>query len=563
MTKPIGISAEDDLRWDTASAFIINSETPWDILRAQLLWSIWCQNVAHAFSEEEFHLGIVLWHAWRNTIYCAMEAFKELNRQKRNEEKKQELLNCFLKIWTSANIFGRANGSEIKWNVTPHSEFLPKDLGAWTVPPIRIHRLSPSPDPEAEFAASTVFADRLHDFLQAVGNNWRPPSPNQVSQGSPRVSELQQTPDNTHSSQQQTDIQSDDYTHTQQEATVAAKEMAGSSNRDSNDSHFIVQEQGVAAGSRSWAEVINSPNSQWRDGDVPRSDEESPQEVMGSQYLHQSTAYKGKDDLPFADRVSQHKIRSRSKRRCPQSLGHPSRHNRELTPLVCSDIKGLKGKGPLLDSQEACVQSSILEQTRIAPKSRPKRRCRFGPQSRLRRAKQRSHQKAECNEFNFTRSSLLGTSVVFPIDPESTIHFCQQSGLSDVASDDQSAQDINDLLKEIDTIRQSDLELPEEAGSDLPHEMASCFVNPFEFKEDPEISKTQIKVLGACSDSSPNLDFLSTVKVLVPSKLGQHKSRPKVKCSRGPFAGRGRSKVKNSHPPSRVRPPSPPIIRSL
>ena len=127
----------------------------------------------------------------------------------------------------------------------------------------------------------------------------------------------------------------------------------------------------------------------------------------------------------------------------------------------------------------------------------------------------------------------------------------------------QSAQDINYFLKEIDTIRRCDLELPEEAGSDFSHEMASCFVDPFELNEDPDISKTQIKVPGACSDSSPNLDLPSSVKVLVPSKQGQHKSRPKVKCSRGPFAGRGRSKVKNSHPPSRVRPPSPPIIRSL
>lgn len=38
MTEAPGPSIEEELRWDTASAFTINSETPWDILRAQLLW---------------------------------------------------------------------------------------------------------------------------------------------------------------------------------------------------------------------------------------------------------------------------------------------------------------------------------------------------------------------------------------------------------------------------------------------------------------------------------------------------------------------------------------------
>ena len=37
MTQPEGPSVESDLRWDTAAAFSINNETPWDILRAQLL----------------------------------------------------------------------------------------------------------------------------------------------------------------------------------------------------------------------------------------------------------------------------------------------------------------------------------------------------------------------------------------------------------------------------------------------------------------------------------------------------------------------------------------------
>ena len=174
MTDPPGPRAEEELQWDTAAAFSINLETPWDILRAQLLWAIWCQRVAHAFSEDHFHLGVVIWHAWRNTIYCAMEAYKELFRHKRNEEKRQEMITCFEQIWTAASIFGRRSNTGIKWNTTPHPDFLPKELGAWITPPIRIHRNSPSPDVEAEFMAQEDFQEQVHAFVNGIGNNWNP-----------------------------------------------------------------------------------------------------------------------------------------------------------------------------------------------------------------------------------------------------------------------------------------------------------------------------------------------------------------------------------------------------
>ena len=182
LTAPAGPSAEEDLRWDTAAAFSINTETPWDILRAQLLWAIWCQKVSHAFKEEHFHLGVILWQAWRNTIYCAMEAYKELFRHKRNEEKRQEMISCFQQIWTAANLFGRLGGSGIRWNLTPHPEFLPRDLGAWIIPPIRVNKLSPSPDVEAEFTARADFAELVQDFVHGIGDNWQASSPTPTRQ---------------------------------------------------------------------------------------------------------------------------------------------------------------------------------------------------------------------------------------------------------------------------------------------------------------------------------------------------------------------------------------------
>ena len=171
MSDTLGPVIEETLRWDTAAAFTVTMDTPWDILRAQLLWAIWCQRVAVAFRDENFHLGVVLWQAWKNTIYCAIEAYKELFRHARNEEKRQELISCFQTVWTQSEIFGRMRGGDLKWNLTPHKDFLPEELGAWNVQPIRIQRLSPSPDLEAEFTAREDFGDLIDAFIRGVGNN--------------------------------------------------------------------------------------------------------------------------------------------------------------------------------------------------------------------------------------------------------------------------------------------------------------------------------------------------------------------------------------------------------
>lgn len=174
MVDPPGPSMEEELRWDTAAAYKVTMDTPWDILRALLLWAIWCSRVDLAFRDEQFHLGLVIWNAWRNTIYCAMEAYKELFRYKRNEEKRHEAIECFQNIWTAGNIFGRLQDGTIKWNLTPNVHFLPRDLGAWLVRPIRINRLSESPDPEADFMAQSNLADHIDNFLQEIATHWRP-----------------------------------------------------------------------------------------------------------------------------------------------------------------------------------------------------------------------------------------------------------------------------------------------------------------------------------------------------------------------------------------------------
>lgn len=165
------------------------------MLRSHILWTIWCQRVAHSFKAEQFHLGIVLWQAWCNIIYCAMEAYKELFKHQRNEERRHEIIHFFQIIWTKAKIFRRLGRLGIKWNLIPHPEFLLKDLGAWTARPIQIHQASQSPDGEAEFTARPDFQNRVNDFIQNIGRNWHPPpnNPNKETP-EPHTQSWQQTP---------------------------------------------------------------------------------------------------------------------------------------------------------------------------------------------------------------------------------------------------------------------------------------------------------------------------------------------------------------------------------
>ena len=97
-----------------------------------------------------------------------MEAYKELFQHARNEEKRQTLLECFQQVWTQTNIFGRLRDGDIKWNLTPHREFLTAELGAWNTTPIRINMLSPSPDVEAEFLARPDLSAIIDEFIQGV-----------------------------------------------------------------------------------------------------------------------------------------------------------------------------------------------------------------------------------------------------------------------------------------------------------------------------------------------------------------------------------------------------------
>ena len=404
MRDPPGPQVEEELRWDTASAFSLNADTPWDVLRAQLLWSIWCQRVAHTFRSEKFHLGVVLWHAWRNTIYCAMEAFKKLFRHKRNEERRQELISCYQQIWTHENIFGRKQGSTIKWNITPHQEFLPRELGAWTVPPIRIRRLSPSPDLEADFVARTDFPSLVDKFLNNVGNTGQhstnasandqrdPPTAAPARSEQDEQTDPSEHHTHTASSTEGDTPLADAWTNTHSDLQACTN----SQDRHNIPTSFVQQNYTDKSHRAKEDPVIHTHRDTSPRGTLtnnspgavsPPLTEYSP---TGHKIAH--SASREETILPHTTGYGSSRPGSRRKKRCSRRLQHPI-HRSRRTQLYKPPSEGNKAEDPgeltrthspppKKPTPAEVKEQAAQEVVRPIPTSRAKRKCRFGPRTR-------------------------------------------------------------------------------------------------------------------------------------------------------------------------------------
>lgn len=67
-----GDTTTDGEDWDTGTPCQVNSETPWNMLRYALIWSIWCQHCDFDLRTGTFHLGIALYRAWKITVQIGM-----------------------------------------------------------------------------------------------------------------------------------------------------------------------------------------------------------------------------------------------------------------------------------------------------------------------------------------------------------------------------------------------------------------------------------------------------------------------------------------------------------
>lgn len=100
-------SYTEEIPWGADKAYTITSNTPWDMLRTNLLWHIWTQKCNHNFKEEKFNLASALFRAWQTTIQIGMAAWYEIvkYRGRRNQQRRAQLEDNCISIWTKGNIF--------------------------------------------------------------------------------------------------------------------------------------------------------------------------------------------------------------------------------------------------------------------------------------------------------------------------------------------------------------------------------------------------------------------------------------------------------------------------
>ena len=434
MRDPPGPQLEEELRWDTASKFTLNIDTPWDILRAQLLWFIWCQKVAHTFRDKIFYIGTVLWHAWRNTIYCAMEAYKKNFRYKINEEKRHEAICCFQQIWTEGSVFGRLQNNKLKWNVTSPPEFLPEDLAAWTTPPIRINRLSPSPDLEAEFVARPDFSNLVDQFLQNVGKDWQPAPTATEDESGPATST------NPHYTTAQGD-QAQQFATDQPIDGSTKTKRKGKGIKDTNTGNYFVGAEGRlthAHTSREQKQTVPQPSTQpvsptnfptpltpqvsspaLGTYSYPLSNSISQVSNLGNCFIKAQTGIQVE-----REQVSKHwtqpvrqSTRSQPRKKCPKRLKHPSRNPIKGTlesPSQAEHIVGAQShtrttfeheQGNKFQDHSAPSHTPKEVVPKGKPKSRPKRKCRFGPRARCLHRDRRLHKECTTTTHSQIKSS--------------------------------------------------------------------------------------------------------------------------------------------------------------
>lgn len=117
---------KEEIPWRAKKAFMITSNTPWDMLCTNLLWFIWTQKCNHNFREEVFSLASALHSAWQTTIQIGMATWYEIEkfRDKRNQQKQAHLEDSFINIWTEGEIFSSKRNGSLQWRFTPDATFI-------------------------------------------------------------------------------------------------------------------------------------------------------------------------------------------------------------------------------------------------------------------------------------------------------------------------------------------------------------------------------------------------------------------------------------------------------
>lgn len=206
---------EVELPWGADKAYTINSNSPWDMLRTNLLWYIWVQKCNHNFREEKFNLTSALYRAWQTTIQIGMAAWYEIQkfRGRRNQQRQLQLEEACIRIWTKGNIFANESQGNIQWKHTPDSTFLKRELAEEFLGTRNQRRdRQPSQSSNSSLANQRDTASSQHTQPGSLGPMAPPtttsgPANGSTSATSPRTSESGREPEEDEEERHRADIQ--------------------------------------------------------------------------------------------------------------------------------------------------------------------------------------------------------------------------------------------------------------------------------------------------------------------------------------------------------------------
>ena len=97
----------EDTPWEAATSYTINGNTPWDILRTNLLWYLWTQECEHNYRRTQFSLAQALANTWRTTIQLGLAAWRKILKlqQKGNPLKQLQIEESFKDMWNTGQVF--------------------------------------------------------------------------------------------------------------------------------------------------------------------------------------------------------------------------------------------------------------------------------------------------------------------------------------------------------------------------------------------------------------------------------------------------------------------------
>ena len=130
MEGPADIPKCRAVQWSAAADTIIDANTPWDLLRSNLLWSLWCQRCNFELGHKPFHAGAALFNAWRATILSGIEALADIYRHHRTPKVCADKQLIFQKIWTKDAIFAKMDADRMVWTFVPPASLLPQGMAS-------------------------------------------------------------------------------------------------------------------------------------------------------------------------------------------------------------------------------------------------------------------------------------------------------------------------------------------------------------------------------------------------------------------------------------------------